>query len=64
MGLIVLHVRDWLSWIPFVAASKSIQMQQLFSSNLIPAYAQLKEKAGNLTCLKFSSLHEALAQSL
>jgi hypothetical protein len=64
MGLFVLHVRSSLSWIPMVAASKSVQVQQLLSSSLIPAYAQLKDKAGNLTCLKFSSFHEALAQSL
>lgn len=64
IGLIVLHVRDWLSWIPFVAASKSVQIQQLLSSSLIPAYAELRDKAGNLTCLKFSSFHEALTQSL
>jgi hypothetical protein len=30
----------------------------------MPAYALLKDKAGHLTCLKFSSLHESLAQSL
>jgi hypothetical protein len=39
-------------------------LQELLSSSLIPAYEQLKDKAGNLTCLKFSSLHEELAQSL
>jgi hypothetical protein len=30
----------------------------------LPAYAQLKDKADNLTCLKFHSLNESLAQSL
>ena len=63
MGLIVLHLRSSLSWVPMVAASRSAQVQQLLSSSLIPAYAQLKDKADNLTCLKFSSFHEALAQS-
>jgi hypothetical protein len=64
MGLIVLHLRNALSWIPLVASSRSIQVQHLVSSSLIPAYGELKDKAGNLTCLKFSSFHETLAQSL
>jgi hypothetical protein len=64
MSLIVLHLRNWLRWIPMVAASRSAEVQHLLSSGLIPAYAELKDKAGNLTCLKFSSSHEALAQSL
>jgi hypothetical protein len=64
VGLIVLHLRNAMSWIPTVASSKSVQVQQLLSSSLIPAYIQLKDKAGNLTCLKFSSLHETLTQSL
>jgi uncharacterized membrane protein YecN with MAPEG domain len=64
IALSVLHVRSWLSWIPMIAASRSAQVQQLLSSSLIPAYAQLKDKADNLTCLKFSSFNEALAASL
>ncbi|HEU4415284.1 MAG TPA: hypothetical protein VFT65_10925 [Candidatus Angelobacter sp.] len=64
VGLIVLHFRNALSWIPMVAASRSAEVQQLLSTSLIPAYAQLKDKAGNLTCLKFSSFHDALSQSL
>jgi hypothetical protein len=64
IALGVLHLRNALSWVPLVAATKSAQVQQLLSSGLIPAYAELKDKAGNLTCLKFSSFHEALAQSL
>jgi hypothetical protein len=39
-------------------------LEELLSSSLISSYEQLKTKAGNLTCLKFSSLHEELAQSL
>jgi hypothetical protein len=39
-------------------------LEKLLSSSLIPSYELLKTKAGNLTCLKFSSLHEELAQSL
>ena len=64
MSLIVLRLRNLLSWIPMIAASRSAQVQQILSSNLIPSYALLKDKADNLTCLKFSSFHEALAQSL
>ncbi len=64
MSLIVLHLRHWLSWIPMVAASRSSEVQQILSAALIPAYSQLKDKADNLTCLKFSSFHETLAQSL
>lgn len=64
VSLVVLHLRNALSWMPLVAASRSAQIQQLLSSSLIPAYAELKDKTGNLTCLKFSSFHEALAQSL
>jgi hypothetical protein len=64
VGLLVLHLRNALSWIPMVAASRSAQVHHLLSSSLIPAYAQLKDRAGNLTCLKFSSLYETLAQSL
>jgi hypothetical protein len=64
IALMVLHLRNGLSWIPMVACSRSAHVQRLLSSSLIPAYADLKYKAGNLTCLKFSSFHEALAQSL
>jgi hypothetical protein len=59
-----LHLRNALSWVPLIAATKSAQVQQLLSFGLIPAYAELKDKAGNLTCLKFSSFHDTLAQSL
>lgn len=64
IALVVLHLRNSLNWIPIVATSRSIQVQHLLSSSLIPAYSELKYKAGNLTCLKFSSFHDALAQSL
>jgi hypothetical protein len=64
VGLVVLHLRNALSWIPMVASSRSVQVQHLVSSSLIPAYGELKNKAGNLVCLKFSSFHETLAQSL
>jgi hypothetical protein len=64
MALTVLHLRNALSWVPMIASSRSMQVQHLLAASLIPAYGQLKDKAGNLTCLKFSSLHESLAQSL
>lgn len=64
MSLIVLHLRNWFCWIPMVAASRSAQVQQILSSSLIPSYALLKDKADNLTCLKFTTWHEALANRL
>jgi len=64
IALIVLHLRNQLNWIPIVASSRSAQVQHLLSGSLIPAYAELKYKAGNLTCLKFSSFHDALAHRL
>jgi hypothetical protein len=64
MGLIVLHLRSSLSWIPMVAGARSADVQQLVSSSVIPAYNMLKDKADNLTCLKFYSFHDALTQSL
>lgn len=64
MALIVLQVRNALQWLPLFSAAKCSDVQSLLSSSLMPAYALLKDKADNLTCLKFSSLNEALAQSL
>jgi len=64
IALIVLHLRNQLNWIPIVASSRSAQVQHLLSGSLIPAYAELKYKTGNLTCLKFSSFHDALAHRL
>jgi uncharacterized protein (DUF3820 family) len=64
MALIVLRVRNALQLLPLFSAASCGDVQKLVSSSLLPAYAQLKDKAGNLTCLKFSGLHESLAQSL
>jgi hypothetical protein len=64
MALIVLHVRTALQWLPLFSAASCADVQSLVSSSLLPAYTLLKDKADNLTCLKFSSLNEALAQSL
>ncbi len=49
---------------PLTRMPKIGDLQELLSSSLIPSYEQLKNIAGNLTCLKFSSLHEELVQSL
>jgi hypothetical protein len=66
MGLIVLHV--WsalrLGGVPLIPRAKSTNLRELLSASLIPAYALLKDKADNLTCLKYSNFHEALVQNL
>jgi hypothetical protein len=66
VGLMSLHAWSRLRFAigPLTKMPKIADVQELLSSSLIPAYEQLKDKAGNLTCLKFSSLHEELAQSL
>lgn len=64
MGLIVLRMRNTLQWLPLFSAATCSDVQSLVSSSLLPAYAQLKDKADYLTCLKFTSLQEALAQNL
>jgi hypothetical protein len=64
MALIVLQVRSTLQWLPLFSAASCGDVQSLVSSSLLPAYALLKDKADHFTCLKFSSLHESLAQSL
>jgi len=64
MALIVLQVRSALQCLPLFSAATCGEVHSLVSSSLLPAYALLKDKAGNLTCLKFSNLHESLAQSL
>jgi hypothetical protein len=64
MALIVLQVRSALQHLPLFSAATCGDVQNMVSSSLLPAYALLKDKAGNLTCLKFSHLHESLVQSL
>ena len=64
MALIVLHVRIALQRLPLFSAATCGDVHNLVSSSLLPAYSLLKDKAGNLTCLKFSYLHESLVQSL
>jgi hypothetical protein len=66
IGLATLHGWKGLRFAigPIKRMPKIDDLQDLLSSSLVPAYEQLKNKAGNLTCLKFSSLAEELAQSL
>lgn len=64
MALIVLRVRTALQRLPLFSAATCGDVHDLVSSSLLPAYTLLKDKAGNLTCLKFSNLHEALVQNL
>ena len=64
MALIVLQARSTLQWLPMFSAANTGDVRSIVASSLLPAYTLLKDKADHLTCLKFSSLHEALAQSL
>jgi hypothetical protein len=64
MALIVLHFRTALQRLPLFSAATCGDVHNLVSVSLLPAYDLLKDKAGNLTCLKFSNLHESLVQSL
>jgi hypothetical protein len=66
VGLIGLQLRNRLRIAPLrLLSSRRIgDVHGLLSASLIPAYEQLKDKAGNLTCLKYSSLREDLVQSL
>jgi hypothetical protein len=66
LGLVSLNVWSRFRFAigPLTRMPKIGDLEKLLSSSLIPSYELLKTKAGNLTCLKFSSLHEELAQSL
>jgi hypothetical protein len=66
IGLIALRASRAFSLtsLELLTAVKLAELQKMMSGSLIPAYEQLKDKAGNLTCLKFSAQHEALVQSL
>jgi hypothetical protein len=64
MALIILQVRSALQWLPLFSAVNTGDVRSIVASSLLPAYALLKDKADHLTCLKFASLHESLAQSL
>ena len=62
IGLISLRLRSWFG--VAIGSSAIFDVPDILSSSLVPAYELLKDKAGNLTCLKFSSLHQELIQSL
>lgn len=47
-----------------LSATRIAELQHMMSSSLIPAYERLKDRAGNLSCLRFSGYHEALVQGL
>jgi hypothetical protein len=66
VGLAALHAWSRFRFVigPLTRMPKVADLQELLSASLVPAYEDLKNKAGNLTCLKFSSLSEELAQSL
>jgi hypothetical protein len=64
MALVVLRVRSSLQVLPLFSAANTGDVRSIVAQSLLPAYALLKDKAGHLTCLKFSSLHESLTQSL
>ena len=64
MALVVLQVRSSLQVLPLFSAVNIGDVRGIVAQSLLPAYAQLKDKAGHLTCLKFSSLHDSLATSL
>ncbi len=66
IGLLALRVSSIfrLTSIEILSAAKMAELESMLSGSLIPAYEQLKDKAGNFTCLKFSGLHEALSHSL
>lgn len=64
MALIVLQARTALQWLPLFSAANTGDVRNLVASSLLPAYSLLKDKADHLTCLRFASLHDSLAQSL
>ncbi|HET9180637.1 MAG TPA: hypothetical protein VFP59_00770 [Candidatus Angelobacter sp.] len=66
IGLTALRVSRIFSFgsVAILSSAKLAELQRMMSGSLIPAYEQLREKTGNLTCLKFSALHEAVIQNL
>ena len=66
IGLMALRVNRMFSLasVTVLSGTKLAELQKMMSGSLIPAYEQLREKTGNLTCLKFSSLHESVIQNL
>lgn len=66
IGLMALRVSRIFSFLSLtiLSGTKLAELQKMISGSLIPAYEHLREKTGNLTCLKFSALHEAVIQNL
>jgi hypothetical protein len=66
VGLAALHARHALRFaaIDILPADKLAKLERMMKDGLIPAYHQLKDKAGDMACLKFSGLHDALTDSL
>lgn len=66
LGLATLRLWSVLGFnsIPVFPARKIRELQHMMSDSLVPAYELLKNKAGNLICVKYSGYHDALIQSL
>lgn len=66
LGLAVLY--GWkallIMAIPLLSTARITELQEMMSSSVVPAYELLKDRADNLAILKFSSLQDALTQSL
>lgn len=66
LGLAALRLWRILGLRPILLfpAAKIAELQKMMSESLVPSYEMLKNKAGNLICVKFSGYHDALIQSL
>ena len=66
IGLAVLRFRSILGLrpVPGFVAARIMVTQQMMRENLVPAYQLLKDKAGNLTFLKYSAYYDALVENL
>lgn len=66
LGLAVLRIWRIFGLTPALLfpAAKIAELQKMMSESLVPSYELLKNKAGNLICVKFSGYHDALIQSL
>lgn len=66
LGLAVLRIWRIFGLTPALLfpAARIAELQKMMSESLVPSYELLKNKAGNLICVKFSGYHDALIQSL
>lgn len=66
VALAALHLRNafQVAGINIIPAGRLLELKEMISSSLLPAYQQMKENAGHMTFLKFSAVHEALSGSL